>query len=95
MKNYLSRSNENLIFNSMPLCIFSTNCIIILNLFSKIHTVDDLWTWANNVFSVQIVANNWYNNQTVQGQGGFIDDYSSIVVSSVVLRQVRVKDSKF
>jgi hypothetical protein len=70
--------------------------MIWLNIFwsIQIKNVTQLWKWLDGDFLKTMSGNKWYNNRPTNLSSGVLKDYASILVGSIMIRQVRAIQSK-
>lgn len=54
-----------------------------------------MWDWTKNVLSPNLASITWYNGNQDTLQTYLIGDYSSIIFSYAIIKQKRIKDSKY
>ena len=57
----------------------------------KVKQIDDVWDWTETYFLKALSSKTWYNGRDTNFNK-FLFDYSSMVIGSPILRQLRVKN---
>jgi hypothetical protein len=79
--------------------IINASTIIIIKIifasFDKIQKVGQFWEWSINELAPKMKIQTWYNSNPTNLGSKFIGDYQSMLIGYAIIRQNRVKPSKF
>jgi hypothetical protein len=56
--------------------------------------MNDFWKWTLNFFPSFLDSTKWYNGNETSNMTGYIEDFSSILIQEISMRQLRIIPGK-
>ena len=69
-----------------------------LNIYCLIFQIKsplEFWSWVSNDFITKFAKQSFYNGKSFENMNLYMKDYASILIGYPILRQIRVKNSKY